>query len=602
LLVEKPKTSQDYQVFRSKVQIELTNGSPASLGLIEAIMLMPDEEIRFKYRQLINYKWKMVYKYIYAYLFMYILLNVLVYIHFGYTYDWKLGVCIFCLNVQFLTYNAFCVTSEAGLFVRDLNYWLDLLVHGTCITCFLVLEFSWIPLVHDYARLIAITAVSIRGISLLKMFGPLRMLIKMIGEILSDLIWVPFVLISILLLAGTLYKVTPLPGGNQNNHLNFLQSIQQIFFLIFLPGQATKNEGTEEDASTANILRSIIIIVFGTFLAQGIFNFIIAIFLQTFKKVNEDREIYEIKSMLLDIRDVDMFLRRFYEHGWFRKVKNYYLFLVPEPKDGKVIENTTKFDKAQDIIQGVSGELGKRSLEILESKLSEQFKDKKEEIHAVVSSLQTFKKEPSAELSVLSRTVSKLANRESLSKEEIVETAGMLVQGLDVGDDVGKGIQSAIDICVKWDKDGTNKPLEALNLIKTVSTMSGDKNNKKVKILTGLIDKTIDVVKGDDETDPVQIVKDVHKMLEGVAADSTVDKGIFKATEAILSLAEVLSVQQPVPPVAQIPQPTLNPNPRTQAVLSSIPSPSLVLSSLLTSISTLLPGVIPQEVTQTLHG
>jgi hypothetical protein len=607
LLVKEPNTSQEYQVFRSKVQIELTNGSPASLGLIEAIMLMPDEEIRFKYRQLINYKWKMVYKYIYAYLFIYILLNVLVYIHFGYTYDWKLGVCIFCLNVQFLTYNAFCVTSEAGLFVRDLNYWLDLLVHGTCITCLLVLEFSWIPLVHDYARLIAITAVSIRGISLLKMFGPLRMLIKMIGEILSDLIWVPFVLISILLLAGTLYKVTPLPGGNQNNHLNFLQSIQQVFFLIFLPGQATKNEEKDDDGSSANILRSIIIIVFGTFLAQGIFNFIIAIFLQTFKKVNEDREIYEIKSMLLDIRDVDMFLRRFYEHGWFRKVKNYYLFLVPVPKDGKILENTTKFDKAQDIIQGVSGELGKRSLEILEKKLSEQFKDRKDEIHSVVSSLQTYKKEPSAEISVLTRAVDRLTKGECLSKEEIVETAGMLVQGLDVGDDVGKGIQSAIDICVKWDKDGTNKPLEALNLIKTVSTLAGDKNSKKVEILTGFIDKTIEIVKGDGGADPVQIVKAMHEMVKGKATEHAVGKGIFKATEAIVNLAETLSAQMSVPSVAQLLQPNLDPNTSrsidtTPMTLSLTPPPSLVLSSLLNSLSTLLPDTIPQEVTHTMHG
>jgi hypothetical protein len=173
-----PTISQEYEVYRTQVQIELTNGSPASLGLIEAIMLMPDSELRYKYKQLINFKWNMVYLYIYIYLAFYLLLNVLVYIHFGYSYDWKLGVCIFCLNIQFLTYNFFCLSSEAGLFVRDLNYWLDIFVHALCITCLVVLEFKLIEGVHEYAKLVAITAVSIRGISLLKMFGPLRMLIK----------------------------------------------------------------------------------------------------------------------------------------------------------------------------------------------------------------------------------------------------------------------------------------------------------------------------------------------------------------------------------------------------------------------------------------
>jgi hypothetical protein len=389
-IVVKRDKNQKYHIYASKVEIDLTNGSESSLGLIEAIMLMPDEELRYKYKQLITHKWSMVYKYIYLYMFLYITLNILVYIHFGYSSTDKLALSILLLNFFFLLYDILCFSSEIKLFIRDLNYWLDVIVHGVCITALVFMQFGIANEVHDYARLAAISAVSIRGISLLKMFGPLRILVKMIGEILYDLKWVPLVLGAIILLAATLYKVTPLPGGNHNAHLNFWESIQQVFLLMFIPSQANQ-DNISDKSSTAGIIRSVIILIAGGILAQCIFNIVIAMIIGTFTKVQKDREVYEIRSMMLDIRDIDMVLRRFHHLGILSNTHTspvYYLFMVPVLA-GDIVFNINRFDKINDIIEGIGGEIGKRSLVILEEKLEDTFPKNKVQIEKIISGIST---------------------------------------------------------------------------------------------------------------------------------------------------------------------------------------------------------------------
>ena len=76
--------TNDYDVYRTRVPLELTNGSQGSLGLTDVIMSMPDNEIRYKYRQLINFKWHLLWGVSFVYTLIYYILNVLAYVYFGF--------------------------------------------------------------------------------------------------------------------------------------------------------------------------------------------------------------------------------------------------------------------------------------------------------------------------------------------------------------------------------------------------------------------------------------------------------------------------------------------------------------------------------------
>jgi hypothetical protein len=525
IMVSKPQRTQDYQVFRSKISLELTNGSLASLGLIEAIMLMPDHEIRFKYRQLINYKWKMVYWYSWIYCLIYYILNILAYYHFGYNSTLGTGFAILGLNAAFILYDMICFGAEWKVFLKDANNWLDLIVHGVSI---ITVVFTWINLfgpLHAYLKLAAISVISVRGISLLKMFGPLRMLVKLIGEIIVDLVWVPFILIAVLILAGTIYKVAPLPGGNANSNLTFLESLQRVFFLMFMQSQADPSEVADK-TSPAGILRSIIVVLGGTMIAQGIFNFIIAIFLQTFRKVNDDKEIFEIRSLLLDIRDVDLFLRMFCRWGWTVKVKHYYLFLVPIPKDGVIIENETDFDKAAKLFDGVASELGKKGLEQIEAKASQLMPGQKKEIQGAFGALKSQAKEADPKVKALMGSVDKLAKGENLTMDELkTATTTILENSSKKGREIMTRVNKAVDIVKaqseKWDNandTGIDGILELVTVVAEMAAPDLKEYTEKIKKLRQLVMSMVTVMRDIKNNKPPD-VPGLFKALSTAAKD-----------------------------------------------------------------------------------
>ena len=359
IMEDKPQKTNEYKVYRSRMKIDLSNGSEASLRLFETIHLLPDEEVRYKYRQLINYKWKMVFWYSFVYSVVYYIMNILAYIYFGYQTSLMYGAPIVILNLAFILYDLKCFGSEWRIFLKDLNNWLDILVHGVSIAAVVILQLNILSGLHAYAKLLAITTISVRGITLLKMFGPLRMLVYLIGQILVDLLWVPPVMGMILLLAATLFKMANIPGAGGETNLSFLQCVQEVFFLMFMSSNSDIG-GAVAAVDVATIIRNIVVVLLGALLAQGIFNFVIAIFVQTFKKVSDDREIYEIRGLILDIRDVDLFLRGF--NMWSKGKPEYYMFLVPIPKNGKINENESEFEKVTKMAGSLMAEAAKKGM------------------------------------------------------------------------------------------------------------------------------------------------------------------------------------------------------------------------------------------------
>ena len=130
LLLPKPTQTNDYEVYRTRVPLELTNGTEGSLGLMDVIMAMPDEEIRYKYRQLINFKWHLLWGVSFFYTLIYYVLNVLASVFFGYQQITIIGILIIVLNVFFIACDVKCVGSEWRHYLRDPMNWIDFIVHG----------------------------------------------------------------------------------------------------------------------------------------------------------------------------------------------------------------------------------------------------------------------------------------------------------------------------------------------------------------------------------------------------------------------------------------------------------------------------------------
>jgi hypothetical protein len=493
LMVKKPKKSNEYQIYRSRVKLNLQNGSLSSLGLFKAIELMSDDEIRYKYKQLIYYKWKLVYWFSLAYTLTYFLLNALAYVYFGFQTTLPAGIAIILLNILFILYDFKCFGSEWRQFLKDFNNIIDLLVHSLSIISVIILQIGLINGLHPYFRLAAISAISIRGITLLRMFGALRMFVFLIGQIIVDLAWVPLVLITVLILAGTIYKVAPLPGGNLNSDLTFLQAMQQAFFLVFMPSQA--DQATISDRTDpAAIIRSIIVVLGGTIIAQGIFNFIIAIFLQTFRKVNADKEIYEIRSLILEIRYIDLFLRGF--DKCTREENHYYLFLVPVPKDGKLVENQTIFDNANLVIDNVVGEIAKQGLKKIEGKAKELLPEHQKEIGAVTDAVIGTGKETDKRVKDIMDMAGKIIKGEPPSLEECGQMIDKVKELMATGEK--ETVERAKNAMVSAEKEGKNleqgddvNVKELLEFIASIVELSGPEYRsyaQKIKNLDKIVE------------------------------------------------------------------------------------------------------------------
>lgn len=69
---------------------------------------------------------------------------------------------------------------------------------------------------------------------------------------------------------------------------------------------------------------------------------------------------YELRSILLDIKYYDMLLRGLEKYA--TPINHYFLILVPIPKNGIVYENLNAMDKVNSLFNGVIMEIGKKGL------------------------------------------------------------------------------------------------------------------------------------------------------------------------------------------------------------------------------------------------
>lgn len=303
-----------YDVYRSLAKLDLTSGSKACTNLFLTMSKLSDEDIETATLPLIYYKWKYTFIFALPFSLLYWTMAVVAYVFLGfYPEVTELGYAVGALNILFLMYEVKTAFTLGFIeHYKDLWNWGDLFILGCCFTVVaLCLSLDYTSAGMITARLLAITAVWIRAITWLRAFGPTRYLITIVFQVFIDM--VPFLIIFICAIVWYLFiwRLTPfleepLPLSTLEPD-NFYKSLYVPVMLIFGNGPSgeTLSDGSNADFS---YIRFFVNIIGNVVLSLCFLNFLIAIISGTFEKVNEKKELYDVKELLDMIIEFNAFM------------------------------------------------------------------------------------------------------------------------------------------------------------------------------------------------------------------------------------------------------------------------------------------------------
>jgi hypothetical protein len=380
LLLKEPHRITSFRVHETKIRLDLTNGSPFSIALFEMISRVSDEDILEKYSILIYYKWRSVFKYALIYSIFFWILNVLAYLYMGgYVENRLFGIVICFFNILFISFEVKCLVSDPFYYMSEAWNLLDVLLHFSCIVASLLLMNKHQRLgetITNWVRLFAVVAISIRGITHFRVFGPLRYLIRMLLQVFMEMPPFLTVLTSVIFIWAFMWKLAPVLTGkgdvlDPNEELNFTESIQAAIGMML-----GNTPDSEEDGSPLGKLKFVFVIIGNVVILVTLMNFLIAVISDTYASISEEKELYEVKELLTFIRDFDAFLLKInFAVKWEQKR---FISMVKEEQDdkwetlqanieeklniseAKLTELEEKIEKVQDTVDNSSATLEKK--------------------------------------------------------------------------------------------------------------------------------------------------------------------------------------------------------------------------------------------------
>lgn len=308
LMYKEPHKITTYRVHESKIRLDLTNGSPFSLALFEMISRVSDSDIQEKYSILIYYKWKKIFKYALIYSVAFWLLNLMTYLYLGMVVDrnW-IGVWICIMNMLFIAFEAKCLISDPFHYLGEPWNIVDVLLHFISIIASLLIlsktdKFG--QLTVNWIRVSSVFLLSLRGMTLMRIFKGMRYLIRMLLKVFSDML--PFVvtLSWVIFIWAFVWKLGPgLDGNPETDELDWKAAIQTAVGLAY--GDVPT---TESDDSRLSAIKFLIGLAGFSVIVLCLMNFLIGIITETFETVREEKELYDAKELLTFIRDFDSYL------------------------------------------------------------------------------------------------------------------------------------------------------------------------------------------------------------------------------------------------------------------------------------------------------
>ena len=304
-----------YEVYRSLAKLDLSTGSKACTNLFLTMSKLSDEVIEVSMLPLIYYKWNYSYWFALPFSLLYWTMAICAYVFLGFFPEQiGLAVVVCSLNVLFFAYEIKCAVNLGFKnHLKDPWNWADLIVLAYCfgiVVLCLILQNNINNPYMVWLRIFAASAVWIRAITWLRVFGPTRYLITMVFQVFIDMIPFLVVFITAIIIYTFIWRLSPLledplpqstlePDG-------FYNTLYIPVMLIFGNGQTGEKIGGED--VNFSIIRFGINIVGNVVLSLCFLNFLIAIISGTYEKVNEKKDLYDVKELLNMIIEFNAFL------------------------------------------------------------------------------------------------------------------------------------------------------------------------------------------------------------------------------------------------------------------------------------------------------
>ena len=300
--------NQSYQPHRSLVKLDLSNGSQQCMALISVLEKMSDSELKSRLRPLVYYKWYKIYWYVLCYCLVYWSACIIGYIYYSNpTEQSQLAGPLLGLCGALVLFELKCLWSQgAAKYFGQVWNWTDLFILGfnLAVIIFLMVlpsEHSFSVFAINWHQVFALSSLWVRGTTWLRVFKSTRYLITMVLQVFLDFIPFLAVFASVIFLFAFLWRMSAGLGELEPSEpLGFYESLYDSVMIIF---------GNSPDQETiASVVRFIIIVIGNIVLALVFANFLIAIISGTFERINEEKDLYDIKELLSMIQDFDSFL------------------------------------------------------------------------------------------------------------------------------------------------------------------------------------------------------------------------------------------------------------------------------------------------------
>ena len=359
LLKKHPYNLTSYTSTEALVTLDFGNGSDFSATFFEIVNSLPESEIRDYYYVFVHYKWNKIFKFALIYSVIYWIMNMMAYLYCGFYFNVvPLGITLSILNILFLLFELKCASADYRRYLSSAWNWVDLVIHSLSIATVYSLMGADHTNVNQFLawlRVVNVLVLSIRGITMLRVFKGTRYLISMLMQVLLDVI--PFlvvlgfvILIYIYIWFVIVYFGLDVDGTSGNN---FYISVQLAVFTFF--GQFETND--------LNTFQFVMITLGNIILALILGNFIIALISATYERISEQKELYDVKDVISMISDFDAFLKgliRRHSHIW-----KSYISLFPKYERSEDLRKTVNAIQSckDDIVLRIA-ESNNRSFEI----------------------------------------------------------------------------------------------------------------------------------------------------------------------------------------------------------------------------------------------
>lgn len=315
-LLSLPSTTSavEFVPFVSLLPLDLRSGSLQSRQLMRLVAESSDEELIHRLRCLVYFKWSHTQLSATCYVLVYWTTCILAYIYYspGYRGDYpNLGIALLSFLSVLLVFEIKCAfTLGSSYFQRSSNSF-DIVTMLTNFAVSIVLLVSPELGAADngdlgaaflnWGLLLAGLLICLRGVTWFRVFRATRYLITMVMQVFID--FVPFLLLFACVVAifGFVWRSTAFLGeGVPTDAISFYQSLYDSVMIIF--GNSPEAERID------STIRFFVVILGNVILALVMANFLIAIISGTFERINDSKELYDVRELIGLIEDFDTFL------------------------------------------------------------------------------------------------------------------------------------------------------------------------------------------------------------------------------------------------------------------------------------------------------